>query len=119
MDECMGAWMHGVDGCMHGSVDGCMDMGTLVGHNHHFHCNSIGVIRVCTAHWCWYGALHMWPKGLETVECHRDSGSNRQVLAACVPPQGWRQLSLKDSKHSFGHPKLIPSGLDAGGEGKA
>ena len=24
------------------------------GHNHHFHCNSVGVLRLCTGRRCWY-----------------------------------------------------------------
>ena len=67
-------------------------------HHHHFHCNSIGVIRVCTAHRCWSGAFR-----LQIVEGHEElSGSHCQIRTVRMLPQGPRQLSVRDAGRSFG-----------------
>ena len=69
-------------------VDGAFGLDKPVGHNHHFknHCNSIGVIWVCTAHWTWCGTFHWWhrAKSLLTVADVTGSGSTaRYAPSAC------------------------------------
>ena len=68
------------------------------GHNHHFHCNGISVIQVCTMGWCRYVQI-TWAISCGAAVSHGDSnGSWRQILTSCIRPLGWKTVQLEGFK---------------------